>query len=106
EWGRSIGQGAVPPAPARPAGVERNIVITQWAWGDRYTYAHDEIATDKRDPHVNAGGPVYGVDLANDYLLVVDPRTHTADRIKVPTRNGFATKLLTLVLPWATKEQM
>lgn len=96
EWGKAIGEGAVPSAPPRPAGVERNIVITQWAWGDRYTYAHDEVATDKRDPHVNAGGPVYGVDLANDYLLVVDPRTHTADRIKVPTRNGFAT-------PWAAQ---
>ena len=55
---------------------------------------HDEIATDKRNPTVNAGGPVYGVDLANDYLRVVDPNENTAARIKIPTRDGFKT-------PWA-----
>ena len=93
-WGKRLANGAVPPAPARPTGVERNVVITQWAWGDGYTYAHDEIATDKRDPTVNAGGPIYGVDLANDHLLTLDPRNHKADRIKVPTLGGFRT-------PWA-----
>lgn len=90
-WGQTMQAGATPAAPPRPQGVERNLVITQWGWGDHYTYAHDEIATDKRNPRVNAGGPVYGVDLANDYLLMVDPNTHTASRIKVPTRDGFAT---------------
>ncbi len=95
-WGSRLGSGDVPDAPPRPHGVERNMVITQWAWGDRFTYAHDEIATDKRNPTVNAGGPVYGVDLANDYLLMVDPRSHSAARIKVPTRNGFNT-------PWGVQ---
>ncbi|MSR13266.1 MAG: hypothetical protein EXR86_01635 [Gammaproteobacteria bacterium] len=90
-WGTQLAQGAVPQAPPRPRGIERNFVITQWAWGDEFTYAHDEIATDKRNPTVNANGPVYGVDLANDYLLVVDPNTHRAERIKVPTRDGFST---------------
>jgi hypothetical protein len=90
-WGKRINAGEVPVTPPRPTGIERNIVITQWAWGDEYTYAHDEIATDKRNPTINAGGPVYGVDLANDYLLIVDPKTHTADRIKIPTRDGFKT---------------
>jgi len=93
-WGKRLGEGAIPPTPARPTGVARNVVITQWAWGDGYTYAHDEIASDKRNPTVNAGGPVYGVDLANDHLLILDPRTHKADRLKVPTRDGFRT-------PWA-----
>ncbi len=90
-WGQRIAAGAIPPAPPRPQGRERNIVITQWAWGDGYTYAHDEVATDKRQPTVNANGPVYGVDLANDYLLILDPNTHTASRVKVPTRDGFRT---------------
>lgn len=90
-WGARIDHGETPVPPSRPSGIERNIVITQWAWGDEYTYAHDEIASDKRNPRVNAGGPVYGVDLANDYLLSVDPRTHTTGRIKVPTRNEFKT---------------
>jgi streptogramin lyase len=91
DWGRRIATGDTPQPPPRPQGVERNVVITQWAWGDAYTYAHDEISTDKRNPHVNANGPVYGVDLANDYLLVVDPLTHTASRVKVPTQGGFST---------------
>ena len=90
-WAARIGGGAVPPAPLRPQGIERNVVITQWGWGDTWTYAHDEIVTDKRDPTVNAGGPVWGVDLGNDYLLKVDPVKHTAERIKVPTRDGFDT---------------
>lgn len=90
-WGTRIANGAVPPTPPRPQGVERNLVITEWDWGDGYTYAHDEIATDKRDPNVNANGPIYGVDLANDYLLVVDPESNSASRIKVPTENGFNT---------------
>ena len=41
-WGGALGKGAVPDAPPRPQGVERNVVITQWAWGDGYTYAHDD----------------------------------------------------------------
>ncbi|MGE0486298.1 MAG: carboxypeptidase regulatory-like domain-containing protein [Gammaproteobacteria bacterium] len=90
-WGAQLATGVAPPAPSRPAGIERNVVITQWAWGDGYTYAHDEIATDKRQPTVNANGPVYGVDLANDFLLVVDPVAHTAERVPVPTREGFDT---------------
>ena len=90
-WSSKIARGTVPPAPPRPQGHERNFVITQWGWGDRYTYAHDEIATDKRSPSINANGPVYGVDLGNDYLLELNPQTHTAGRHKVPTRDGFET---------------
>ena len=92
DWGKRIAAGETPVvAPPRPSGIERNIVITQWGWGDNFTYAHDEIATDKRNPHINAKGPVYGVDLGNDYLLSVDPSTHKASRIKVPTQGGFST---------------
>ena len=91
DWGQRIAAGALPDAPRRPQGIERNIVITQWAWGDQYTYAHDEIATDKRDPRRFPFGPIYGVDLGNDYLLALDPTAHSATRIKVPTRGDFDT---------------
>ena len=96
-WGESIAAGKTPAAPPRPQGHARNMVITQWGWGDQFTYAHDEIATDKRDPRVNANGPIYGVDLGNDYLLTVDPQTHRAARHKVPTRDGFDT-------PWCNQD--
>lgn len=91
DWSERISTGETPPMPPRPAGIERNLVITQWEWGDAYTYAHDEIATDKRDPSLYANGPIYGVDLANDRLLVVDPVRHTAATHKVPTLDGFST---------------
>jgi hypothetical protein len=93
-WGARIAGGAVPEAPPRPTGIERNLVITQWQWGDLYTYAHDEIATDKRNPRLYANEPIWGVDLGNDRLLSVDPVTHEAGERKVPTVGGFA-------VPWA-----
>jgi len=88
-WSGRIAAGATPPAPPRPQGVERNFVITQWGWGDVYTYAHDEVATDKRDPTRNAGGPIYGVDIGNDRLLTLDPKTHQTKMLPIPTLRGF-----------------
>lgn len=92
DWGQRIRDGEIPEeAPPRPTGVERNMVVTQWEWGDGFTYAHDEVSTDKRDPTVNGGGPVWGVDLGNDRLLKLDPATHETTMIDVPTRDGFDT---------------
>ncbi len=93
DWGGRIRDGQVPEAPPRPKGIERNIVLTQWNWGDLYTYAHDEIATDKRNPRLYPNGKIWGVDLGNDRLLSVDPVTHEADERKVPTLPGHT-------VPW------
>jgi len=90
-WQMRIMGGETPPLPPRPAGVERNLVVTQWAWGDAYTYAHDEISTDKRNPRLYANQPIYGVDIANDRMLVLNPLTHTASESKVPTLGGYDT---------------
>ena len=69
-----------PPTPARPQGRERNVVVTMWDWADPKVYLHDEIATDKRNPTVNANGPIYGaLEESGDYLPVVDP-TRNADQ--------------------------
>jgi hypothetical protein len=95
-WSSRIMAGATPPQPPRPSGLERNLVITQWAWGDTFTYAHDEIATDKRQPTLYADGPVYGVDLANDRMLMIDPVSHEAAMRVVPTLGGFDT-------PWCNQ---
>lgn len=91
DWSGRIVAGATPPAPPRPQGIERNFVITQWNWGDDATYAHDEVATDKRDPTKNAGGPIYGVDIGNDRLLILDPKRHETEMLPVPTLAGFDT---------------
>ncbi len=42
-WTDRIKAGAVPPAPPRPQGLERNVVITQWDWADPKHYLHDEV---------------------------------------------------------------
>src|SRR5215831_8931687 len=60
DWTDRIGRGELPPVPPRPQGVERNVVITEWDWADPKAYLHDEIATDKRNPTVNAFGKLYG----------------------------------------------
>ena len=61
DWTDRIAAGALPAtAPPRPQGRERNVVITMWDWADPKAYLHDEIASDKRNPTVNANGPVYG----------------------------------------------
>ena len=89
DWSSRIAAGETPEPPPRPSGIERNVVITQWAWGDAFTYAHDEVATDKRDPTKYARGPIFGVDLANDGLLSLDPVTHTAAVSRIPTLGGY-----------------
>ena len=89
DWGSRIAAGELPPAPPRPVGVERNIVVTQWEWGRRDSYIHDEISTDKRNPTLYPYGKVWGVDLGQDLLWALDPTTHTVSSYKVPTRNGY-----------------
>jgi hypothetical protein len=85
DWTDRIAAGEVPPQPPRPSGVERNVVLTLWDWGGGVSYIHDEVATDKRNPTVNANGRVYGVDFTRDELLWVDPLEHAAGAIPIPT---------------------
>jgi len=40
DWTDHIRAGAIPPAPPRPQGIERNVVITQWDWADPKAYLH------------------------------------------------------------------
>ena len=41
DWTDRITGGELPPAPPRPQGVERNVVITQWDWADPKAHLHD-----------------------------------------------------------------
>ncbi len=84
DWTDRIISGEVPPQPPRPQGEERNVVLTLWDWGDGTSYVHDEVASDKREPSVNAGGNVYAVSMSDDQLLIVDPNTHEARDLRVP----------------------
>ena len=88
DWTDRVAAGELPPTPPRPQGVERSVVVSMWDWADPKAFMHDEIATDKRNPRVNANGPVYGsLELSNDYLTVVDPRRHTASQLPLELRN-------------------
>ena len=86
EWSDRVAAGAVPPTPPRPEGIERNVVVSIWEWGTEIDYIHDEIATDKRNPEVNANGPVYGVNISNDELAILDPVANLTTNLKVPLR--------------------
>ena len=88
DWSDHIAAGELPPAPPRPSGVERNVVITEWDWADPKAYLHDEIATDKRNPTVNANGKIYGAtELSTDYLPVLDPVSATSSQVKLQVRD-------------------
>jgi hypothetical protein len=89
EWTDRIAGGELPTVqPQRPQGKERNVVITMWDWADPKAYLHDEIASDKRNPTVNANGLIYGaLEAAADYVPVVDPMRNTASQIKLTVRD-------------------
>ena len=88
DWTDRIAGGEVPPAPPRPKGVERNVVIALWDWADPKAYLHDEVSTDRRNPRLNATGPVYGsLELSADYVPVLDPVTHTATQVPLTVRD-------------------
>jgi hypothetical protein len=88
DWTTRVANGELPPKPQRPQGVERNIVVTQWDWADEKAYLHDEIATDRRNPTLNAYGKLYGSpEESRDYLPVLDPVNHTKSQVPVPVRD-------------------
>ena len=86
DWTDRIANGELPFAkPPRPQGVERNLVITTWDWGDEKHYLHDLISSDKRNPTVDANGPLYGsTEYATDQLPVLDPKTAKVSYIAPP----------------------
>ncbi len=89
DWTDRIAAGEVPPAaPPRPQGAERNVVVTHWEYGDGRAYIHDAVSTDKRQPTVNANGPLYGAsEASSDDISVLDPVRHTTRQLKVPVRD-------------------
>ena len=88
DWTDRIAAGELPPAPPRPQGLERNVVITQWDWADPRAYLHDEVSTDRRNPARNANGLIYGsLELSADYLPVLDPVRHARSQVKLTVRD-------------------
>ena len=83
DWTDRIRGGEVPPAPPRPQGAERNVVITWWDWADPKAI-YTTLSRPTRNPTVNANGPLYGaLELSADYLPVLDPVKHVASAVEL-----------------------
>jgi hypothetical protein len=99
DWSTRIDAGELPVAPPRPAGIERNLVLSMWEWGTPIDYIHDQVTTDKRNPHINANGRVYGINLSRDELTILDPQSHTASSLPIPVRSAPATPMIGSSMP-------
>ncbi|HEY2779328.1 MAG TPA: carboxypeptidase-like regulatory domain-containing protein [Steroidobacteraceae bacterium] len=90
DWTDRIAAGELPSAkPARPSGIERNVVATVRDWADGKSYLHDLSGTDRRNPSVNAHGRLYGApELSTDNFPILDPEHNTATTFKAPVRDA------------------
>jgi len=88
-WTDRIAAGELPAhAPQRPTGVERNVVATVRDWSSPQYYMHDLSGTDRRNPTVNAYGPLYGApELSTDSMPILDPVANTASVFIAPVRD-------------------
>jgi hypothetical protein len=95
DWTQRIARGELPHAkPQRPQGVERNIVVTLRDWMNEKQYLHDLIASDRRNPTVNANGPLYGSpEYSSDNVPVLDPVKNAQSFIRLATTPDTAEAL-------------
>jgi hypothetical protein len=89
DWSDRIAAGALPHArPARPSGLERNVVATVRDWSNAKAYMHDLSGTDRRNPTVNGYGRIYGApELSTDEMPILDPIANTGTVFNVPVRD-------------------
>jgi hypothetical protein len=89
DWTERIAKGELPHStPPRPQGPERNIVVTLRDWMTEKHYLHDLIASDRRNPTVNAYGPLYGSpEYSSDDMPILDPVKNTWTSFKLPVRD-------------------
>ena len=94
DWTDRITAGEVPPAPPRPLGLERNIVLTEWDFAGPASFLHGVAASNRYNPHVNANGPVFNGDWHGGTLLIVDPQENTASSLAIPLPAGVDRKAM------------
>ncbi len=99
DWTDRIARGELPTAkPQRPQGVERNVVLSMWEWSTPTGYLHDAISSDKRNPRVNANGPIYGsTEESTDMVPVLDPIKNSVSQVRHPFRDPKTPSSLDLV---------
>jgi hypothetical protein len=84
DWTDRVAAGELPPAPSRPEGQERNVVMTLWDVGTPKSFVHDAISAYKHNPTTNPYGPVYATEWSSGMLEGIDPVENTKFAIKVP----------------------
>ena len=63
-------------------------MITSWEWSTPDKYLHDLISSDRRNPTVNAYGPLYGSpEYSTDNMPILDPKTNKVSFFKMPVRD-------------------
>jgi hypothetical protein len=89
DWTDRIEAGELPhTTPERPAGMERNVVLTIRDWSSPTAYLHDLSGTDRRDPTVNAYGQIYGApEFSTDEFPILDPVNNTSRTFTAPVRD-------------------
>jgi hypothetical protein len=81
DWSKRIAAGELPKeTPPRPKGIERNVVLTVWDWGNG-RFVHDTSATDRRNPTLNGYGPVYSSGVFTGAYEVLDMKKNEAREI-------------------------
>ncbi|MDB5571489.1 MAG: hypothetical protein JWN93_2672 [Hyphomicrobiales bacterium] len=89
DWTDRVAKGELPKTdPKRPAGLERNVVVSSWEWSTPDKYLHDLISSDRRDPTVNANGPLYGSpEYSTDMMPILNPKTAEVTFFKMPVQD-------------------
>jgi hypothetical protein len=92
DWTDRVASGELPKhKPPRPAGIERNVVVSSWEWGTEKQFLHDLISSDRRYPTVNAYGPLYGSpEYSSDDMPILDPKAHKVTFFKMPVADPSA----------------
>ncbi|MGY2906245.1 carboxypeptidase-like regulatory domain-containing protein [Bradyrhizobium sp. URHC0002] len=92
DWTDRVAKGELPKSkPPRPTGIERNVVVTSWEWATEKHFVHDLISSDRRNPTVNAYGPLYGAnEYSSDDMPILDPKTHKVTFSKMPIADSNA----------------
>src|SRR5437667_387618 len=86
DWTDRVAKGELPKSkPPRPQGVERNVVVSSWEWSTEKLYLHDLISSDRRNPTVNAYGPLYdSPEYSTDNMPTLHPKTSQVTFFKMP----------------------
>ena len=88
DWSSRIEAGEVPPAPPRPQGLERNVVLSIWDFASDRAFVHDVAAGNSYYPTANAYGRIYGTDNASGVVEWIDPVEYTKGTMMPPGSDG------------------